>query len=64
MMAMKTNQQVSFDDLIADTEFDYEEEKTYTTISGKNYMDVGTYEKYGMYDFDIGDELQGTPEIT
>ena len=58
------NEQVSFDDLIASTEFEYEEEKTYTTISGKEYADVGTWEKYGMYDFEVGDEIQGTPEIT
>ena len=58
------NEQISFDDLIADTEFDYEEERTYTTISGKNYIDVGIFEKYGMYDFDVGDEIQGIPEIT
>ena len=67
VMAMKSttkNEQVSFEDLMEDTEFDYEEEKTYTTISGKNYIDVGTYEKYGMYDFDVGDEIQGVPEIT
>ena len=65
-MAMKTKEtkEVSFDDLMADTEFDYEEERTYTTISGKEYIDVGIFEKYGMYDFDIGDEIQGVPEIT
>lgn len=64
IMAMKTKDQVSFDDLMEDTEFDYEEEKTYTTISGKDYIDVGTFEKYGMYDFDVGDEIQGIPEFT
>ena len=63
-MKSKTNEQISFDDLMADTEFDYEEERTYTTISGKNYMDVGIFEKYGMYDFEVGDEIQGVPEIT
>ena len=66
-MAMKSktnNEQISFEDLIQDTEFDYEEERTYTTISGKEYIDVGTYENYAMYDFDVGDDIQGTPEIT
>ena len=62
IMAMKTKEQVSFDDL--DYEASYDEDVEYTTISGKNYMDVGTYEKYGMYDFDVGDEIQGIPEIT
>jgi hypothetical protein len=62
-MKSKNNEQISFDELIADTEFDYEEEKTYTTISGKDYIDVQTYEKYGMYDFEVGDEITGVPEI-
>ena len=65
VMAMKTKEnEVSFEDLLENTEFDHEEERTYTTISGKDYMDVGIFEKYGMYDFDIGDEIQGIPEIT
>ena len=65
IMAMKSktnNEQISFDDL--EFEAEYEEERTYTTISGKDYIDVGTYEKYAMYDFDVGDEIQGTPELT
>ena len=36
-MAMK-NKQIQFDDL--DYEAEYEEERTYTTISGKEYIDV------------------------
>jgi hypothetical protein len=63
-MAMKSkeNEQVSFDDL--EFEASYEEDVEYTTISGKSYIDVGTYEKYGMYDFDVGEEIQGVPELT
>ena len=61
-MKSKANEQISFDDL--EFEAEYEEEKTYTTISGKEYIDVSTYEKYAMYDFDVGDEIQGTPELT
>lgn len=70
-MAMKTKtadeivDQVNFDDLMKDAEFDYEEEREYTTISGKEYINVQTWEKYGIYDFDVGDDtIQGTPEIT
>ena len=66
IMALKSketiNEQLSFDDL--EFEADYEEERTYTTISGKDYQDVGTYEKYGIYDFDVGDNIKGYPEIT
>ena len=57
-------EQVSFDDLMTDLEYDYEEEKTYTTISGKEYADVHDWEKYGMRDFDIGEEIEGAPEFT
>ena len=57
----KTNQ-ISFEDL--EFEAEYEEERTYTTISGKEYADVHDWEKYGMYDFDVGDEIEGIPEFT
>lgn len=62
-MALKTKE-ITFDDLMEDLEFEYEEEVTYTTISGKQYQDVRDWEKYGMYDFEVGDEINGTPEIT
>ena len=39
IMALKTknneNEQINFDDLMEDLEFEYEEERVYTTISGK-----------------------------
>ena len=57
-----TNEQVSFDDL--EFEAEYEEERTFTTISGKDYQDVHDWEKYGMYDFDVDDTIQGVPELT
>ena len=61
----KTNEeteQISFDDL--EFEAEYEEERTYTTISGKDQTDISEYEKMSIYDFDIGDDITGTPEIT
>ena len=58
----KANEQISFDDL--EFEAEYEEERTYTTISGKEYVDVHDREKYGMYDFDVGEDIRGVPEIT
>ena len=61
-MKSKANDLISFDDL--EFEAEYEEERTYTTISGKEYIDVHDWEKYGMPDFDIGDEVEGIPEIT
>ena len=63
-MAMKTKKtdEITFDDL--EFEAEYEEERTYTTISGKEYNDVHDWTKYGMMDFDVGDEVEGIPEIT
>ena len=63
IMAMKPQtEQIKFDDL--EFEATYEEEKTYLTISGKEYQDVQSWEQYKMYDFAPGEEVDGTPEIT
>ena len=56
----KTNEQVSFDDL----EFEAEYEIDHVTISGKPQTDVSEYEQMKMYDLDVGDEFTGKPEIT
>lgn len=53
---------IEFDDL--EFEAEYEEEKVWTTISGKEYMDVQNWEKIPTYELDVGDEFEGTPEIT
>lgn len=58
----KVNQQVSFEDL--EFEAEYEEEIIYKTISGKEYQDVQSWEQYKMYDFGPGEEVDGIPEIT
>ena len=65
-MAMKTKntEEVTFDDLLEGLEYEYEEEKTYTTISGKEYQDVQTWEKYYLSDFDVGEDIEGIPELT
>ena len=47
-----------------DFEAEYEEEKEYLTISGKEYMDVHDWEKYNIHDLDVGEEMEGIPEIT
>ena len=62
MALNKENQQVSFEDLEFDAE--YEEEKTFTTISGKPQIDVSEAEPLKAYDLDIGDEFEGVPELT
>ncbi len=63
IMALKSktneNEQITLD-----FEAEYEEETTYTTISGKEYMDVHNWEKYSIHDLNIGEEMEGIPEIT
>jgi len=65
-MAMKTKntEEVTFDDLLEGMEYEYEEERTFLTISGKEYEDVQQWEKYTMADFGVGEEVEGIPEIT
>jgi len=58
----KTNEQISFEDLEFEAEF--EEDIKYLTISGKEYMDVHDWEKYNIHDLDVGEEMEGIPEIT
>ena len=60
----ETKEEITFDDLIEDIEYGYEEETTYTTISGKEYQEVYDWTKFGMRDLDIGEEIEGIPEIT
>ena len=75
-MAMKTKtinpdeaietikEQVTYEDLFEGLEYEYEEEIIYKTISGKEYQDTQTWEKYTMADFGVGEEIIGIPEIT
>ena len=58
----KTNEQISFDEL--EFEAEYTENDGYTTISGKEQTNVQEYEKMSIYDFDIGDDIRGCPEIS
>ena len=66
-MALKTKneetEQINFDDIMEDIEAEYEEERTYTTISGKEQNDVYDWEPMKSYELDIGDEFEGIPEI-
>ena len=61
-MALKTKTEQSNFEL--EFEAEYEEERKFTTISGKEYIEVYDWEKYTIHDFDIGDEVEGIPEIT
>lgn len=65
-MALSKNEteQVNFDDLMEDLEFEYEEERTFTTISGKEQHDVYDWEAMKSYELDVGDEMSGIPEIS
>ena len=60
--------QVSFDDLEFEAEYVDEEElenggKKFYTISGKESQYNPNWEKYGIQDFDVGEDLEGTPEL-
>ena len=59
-MALKTKQE----ELDLEFEAEYEEEITYTTISGKEYMDIHDWEKYTIHDLDVDEKMEGIPEIT
>jgi len=63
-MALSKNEttQIQFEDL--DFEAEYEEERTYTTISGKEQNDVYDWEPMKAYELDVGDEMSGIPEVT
>ena len=63
IMALKTKQNEN-EQITLDFEAEYEEETTYTTISGKEYMDVHNWEKYSIHDLNVGEEMEGIPEIT
>lgn len=65
-MALKSKEtkEVTFDDLMQDFEAEYDETDGYTTVSGKEQTDVSECEKMSIYDFDIGDDITGIPEIS
>ena len=62
----KKAEQVSFDDLEFEAEYVDEEQietKKFYTISGKESWYEPTWEKYRMSDMDVGDEMEGRPEM-
>ncbi len=63
IMALKSKNNEN-EQITLDFEAEYEEETTYTTISGKEYMDVHNWEKYSIHDLNVGEEMEGIPEIT
>lgn len=59
--------QISFDDIEFEADYVDEEEletKKFYTISGKESQYEPTWEKYTMADLDVGQEMEGRPEIT
>ena len=58
----KVNEQISFDDL--EFEAEYEEDIEYTTITGREQTDVSEFEPMKTYELDNGDEFEGAPEVT
>ena len=61
--------QVTIDDLTFETETvdvdeGIEEKEVYLTITGKERQYSSTWEKYKISDFDVGEELEGFPEVS
>ena len=60
-------QEITFDDLEFEAEYVDEEEletKKFYTISGKEQQYEPTWEKMNIRELDVGDEFEGSPEIT
>lgn len=60
-MALNKTEQIDFDDLIFEAE--YEEERRFLTISGKEQEYEQDWERYTINDLDVGTEMEGRPEI-
>lgn len=64
-------EQITFDDVMATVEAEYIDEEElenggqkYYTISGKESWYEPTWEKYGIQDVEVGQTMEGRPEIT
>lgn len=67
IIAENTVSQVSFEDLEFEAEFVDEEEletKKFYTISGKESWYEPQWERYTIADLDVGQEMEGRPEIS
>lgn len=66
-MALKSKEtQISFDELEFEAEYeeDQGEQKTYYTLTGKEQQYNPDYEVTKNYECDVGEYIEGTPEIT
>lgn len=63
-MALSKNEteQLSFDDL--EFEAEYEEERTFTTISGKEQQYEPDWERFTVNELDVGTTMEGIPEVS
>ena len=62
----EVTEQISFDELEFEAEYDENqgEQKTYYTLTGKEQQYNPDYEVTKNYECDIGEYIEGTPEIT
>ena len=65
----EVQEQISFDDIEFEAEYVDEEElenggQKFLTISGKESWYEPTWEKYGILDLDVGQTMEGRPEIS
>ena len=61
IMALKSKTNET-EEITLDYEAEYEE-REYTTISGKELIDVHDWTKYNIYDLDVGEEMEGLVEV-
>ena len=67
----EVKEQITFDDVIADVEAEHVDPdelenggQKFLTISGKESQYEPTWEKYGIQDVDVGQTMEGRPEIS
>lgn len=60
----EVTQQILFDELTEGLEEEYDPNEGYSTVSGKPLTNVQELDGMNIYDYDVGDDLTGHPEIS
>ena len=63
-LSKNTEEKITLDGLIETTEAEYKEDEKYFTITGKETTYNPQWDIYKSYDADVGDWVQGTPEVS
>lgn len=60
----KIDEQINFDQLTEGLEAEYDPNEGYSTVSGKPLTNVQQLDGMNIYDYEVGDDLEGRPEIS